>query len=214
MMDFVMNPDLAERILQIPYQYYLTAAKKLVEMGVDMIWTGDDFGQQHQLMMSPQMWRRIFKPRYREFYAVLKRLNPDIIIAHHSDGYIEPIISDFIEIGLDVLQTVQPQSMDPAKLKNAYGDKLSFWGTMDVQHTFPYGTPVDVANEVRQRIDIVGQDGGLILAPAHGIQPDVPLENLRAFYTTLRPENEDLYARMEGDLGKAPNEHIFILHGE
>jgi uroporphyrinogen-III decarboxylase len=185
-----------------------------VESGVDMIWTGDDFGQQKKLMMSPKMWRRIFKPRYREFYAELKHLNPDILIAHHSDGYIEPIIPDFIEIGLDVLQAVQPQSMDPSKLKKTYGDKLSFWGTVDVQHTFPYGTSEDVANEVQQRMDIVGKGGGLILAPAHGIQPDVPLENLRAFYTTLRPENADLYTRMEGELGKPPSDHLFILHGE
>jgi uroporphyrinogen decarboxylase len=214
MMDLVINPAFAEELVERSMRYHLEIAKMYVESGVDMIWTGDDFGQQKKLMMSPKMWRRIFKPRYREFYAELKHLNPDILIAHHSDGYIEPIIPDFIEIGLDVLQAVQPQSMDPSKLKKTYGDKLSFWGTVDVQHTFPYGTSEDVANEVQQRMDIVGKGGGLILAPAHGIQPDVPLENLRAFYTTLRPENADLYTRMEGELGKPPSDHLFILHGE
>ena len=196
MMDMVLNTAYAEELIERSMRYHLEIAKLFVEKGVDMIWTGDDFGQQHKLIMSPKMWRRYFKPRYREFYAELKRLNPDIIIAHHSDGYIEPIIPDFIEIGLDVLQAVQPQSMDPVKLKNAFGDRLSFWGTMDVQHTFPYGSPEDVADEVRQRVELVGKGGGLILAPAHNIQPDVPLENVRAFYSTIRPEKTALYAKM------------------
>lgn len=196
MIDLVINPTYAEDLVERSMRYHLEIARMFVAKGVDMIWTGDDFGQQHKLMMSPHMWRRIFKPRYRQFYAELKRLNPNILIAHHSDGYIEPIIPDFIEIGLDVLQAVQPQSMDPVRLKKAYGDKLAFWGTMDVQHTFPYGTPEDVRAEVQQRIGTVGKGGGLILAPSHGIQPDVPMENLQAFYTAVRLENADLYTRM------------------
>ncbi len=196
MMDLVINPAFAEELVERSMRYHLEIAKILVGKGVDMIWTGDDFGQQHSMMLSPTLWRRVFKPRYREFYAELKRLNPDILIAYHSDGYIEPIIPDFIEIGLDVLQAVQPQSMNPAKLKAQFGDRLSFWGTMDVQHTFPYGSPEDVAEEVRQRVELVGKDGGLILAPSHNIQPDVPMENLQAFYTAIRPEKADLYAKM------------------
>jgi len=196
LIDLVGNPAYAETLLDGAMAYHLELARRFIEAGVDMIWTGDDFGEQHKMIMSPRMWRRYFKPRYAAFYAELKRLNPDIVIAHHSDGHIEPIIPDFIEIGLDVLQAVQPQSMDPAKLKRQYGNRLAYWGTMDVQHTFPYGTPEDVAAEVRQRIDVVGKDGGLILAPAHAIQPDVPLANLRAFYETLRPERAHVYAKM------------------
>ncbi len=197
MIDLVEAPAFAEAMIDVGMRYHLALARLFVERGVDMIWTGDDFGAQHKMLLSPAMWRRIFKPRYAAFYAELKRLNPDILIAHHSDGNIEPIIPDFIEIGLDVLQAVQPQSMDPAKLKRQYGDRLAFWGTMDVQGTFPHGTPEDVAVEARQRIEVVGRGGGLILAPSHAIQPDVPLRNLRAYYETLRPENAALYARME-----------------
>ena len=196
MIDLIENPAYAENLLDRAMAYHLELARRFVEVGVDMVWTGDDFGEQNRMIMSPKMWRRYFKPRYAAFYAELKRLNPDIVIAHHSDGNIEPIVPDFIEIGLDVLQAVQPQSMDPEKLKRQYGDSLAFWGTLDVQHTFPYGTPEDVAAEVRRRIDVVGSGGGLILAPAHGIQPDVPLRNLRAFYEALRPERRDVYARM------------------
>ena len=196
LMDMALNEGYAEELIERGMRYHLDLAKRFVAKGVDVIWTGDDFGEQHKMLMSPKMWRRYFKPRYAEYYAELKRLNPNLIIAHHSDGNIEPIIPDFIEIGLDVLQAVQPQSMDPEKLKRQYGERLAFWGTMDVQHTFPYGTPEDVAAEARQRMEIVGRDGGLILAPSHGIQPDVPLPNLRAFYETVRPENRDRYAAM------------------
>lgn len=196
MIDLVDNEAYARALIERGMRYHLTLARRFIEKGVDMIWTGDDFGEQHKMLMSPRMWRRYFKPLYREFYAELKQMNPDIVIAHHSDGNIEPIIPDYIEIGLDVLQAVQPQSMDPVKLKRQYGDQLAFWGTMDVQHTFPYGTPEDVAAEARNRMEVVGENGGLILAPSHGIQPDVPLRNLRAYYETVRPENRELYARM------------------
>ncbi len=197
MEDLLVNPAFAGELLDGCMEYHLAQARRFVEKGVDMIWTGDDFGQQHGMLLSPALWRRVFKPRYQHFYAELRRLNPDIVIAHHSDGNIEAIIPDFIEIGLDVLQAVQPRSMDPAKLKQLYGDRLAFWGTLDVQGTFPFGAPEDVAAEVRQRIATVGRGGGLILAPSHNIQPDVPLRNLRAYYQTARPDQRELYARME-----------------
>ena len=129
MIDFTEDPDLADAILDIPFRYHLAAAKRLVEMGVDMIWTGDDVGMQHGMMISPNAWRRFLKPRMAEFISTLKAINPEIKIAYHSDGNIERIIPELIEIGLDVLNPVQPASMDPAKLKRQYGDKLCFWGS-------------------------------------------------------------------------------------
>ena len=137
MADFIEAPELADRILDIPYRYHLAAAKRLVEMGVDMIWTGDDVGSQHGMMISPRSWRRFLKPRMAEFFSALKAINPAVKIAYHSDGNIEPIIPELIEIGLDVLNPIQPASMDPVKLKKQYGDKLCFWGTVDEQHTLP-----------------------------------------------------------------------------
>ena len=115
--DFVENPDLAERILEIPYRYHLAAAQRLVEMGVDMIWIGDDVGTQRGMLISPKVWRRFLKPRMANFIATLKRINPQVKIAYHSDGDIRPIIPDLIEIGLDVLNPIQPACMDPAELK-------------------------------------------------------------------------------------------------
>lgn len=186
LMDFVLNPDLAHALMEIPYQFHLTAAKKLVEMGVDMIWTGDDVGGQHSMIISPDTWRTFLKPRMANFIAELKAINPDVKVAYHSDGNIMPIIPELIEIGLDVLNPIQPASMDPADIKKQFGDQLCFWGTIDEQDTLPFGTADDVANEVKTRLQTIGKDGGLIMGPTHHVQLDTPMENFWAMINTIR----------------------------
>ncbi len=185
MLDMVFNPDLAHRIFDIPFHYHLTAAKKLVEMGVDMIWTGDDMGAQNSMLISPAMWRTYFKPRMATFVAELKAINPDVKVAYHSDGDIRPIIPELIEIGIDVLNPIQPASMDPAEIKRDFGDNLCLWGTIDEQYTLPFGTPEDVRNEVIERLRTVGKGGGLILSPTHHVQLDTPLENFWAMIDAI-----------------------------
>jgi uroporphyrinogen decarboxylase len=185
MMDFLEDPDLADRILDIPYRYHLAAASRLVQMGVDMIWTGDDIGAQHGMMLSPATWRRFLKPRMAELISTLKKINPAVKIAYHSDGNIEPVIPELIEIGVDVLNPVQPRSMDPVRLKRQFGDRLSFWGTIDEQYTLPFGTPGEVRAEIGQRLVEVGKGGGLILGPTHHVQLDTPLENFWAMVDTI-----------------------------
>jgi len=186
LMDLATNEDLADRTLEIPYQYHLTAARKLVQLGVDMIWIGDDFGGQKTMLISPQQWRKFFKPRVGNFISSLKQINPDVKIAYHSDGVFYPIIPDLIEIGLDVLNPVQPACMDPSLLKKKFGDKLCFWGTIDEQHTLPFGTPEEVAMEVKDRLRTIGKGGGLILGPTHHVQLDTPMENFWAMVNTIR----------------------------
>jgi uroporphyrinogen decarboxylase len=183
LMDLVEDPDLADRLLEIPFRYHLAAARRLVALGVDMIWTGDDVGGQHGMLMAPRTWRRFLKPRMAEFIASLKRLNPGLKVAYHSDGNIEPIVPELIEIGLDVLNPIQPGSMDPVKLKRQYGDKLCFWGTIDEQYTLPFDTPAAVRRQVLDRVTTVGRSGGLILSPTHHVQLDTPIEN---FWSMVR----------------------------
>ena len=185
MTDMALNPDLAERILDVPYQFHLTAAKKLVELGVDMVWIGDDVGAQNAMLISPRMWRRFFKPRMAAFIAALKAINPAIKVAYHTDGNILPIIPDLIEIGLDVLNPIQPACMDPAQLKKDFGQHLCFWGSIDEQYTLPFGTPETVRSEVLQRLSTLGKDGGLILGPTHHVQLDTPMENFWAMVNTI-----------------------------
>jgi uroporphyrinogen decarboxylase len=183
--DFVLNPDLAEHLLEIPYRYHLTAAKKLVGMGVDMIWIGDDVGAQHRMLISPQHWRKFLKPRLANFIAELKAINPQVKVAYHSDGNIYSIISELIEIGLDVLNPIQPASMDPAQLKTEFGDRLCFWGSIDEQQTLPFGTPDDVKAEVLNRLQTIGKNGGLIIGPTHHVQLDTPMENFWAMVNAV-----------------------------
>jgi uroporphyrinogen decarboxylase len=185
MMDFVEDPDLAESILEMPYRYHLAAAERLVRMGVDMIWIGDDVGTQKAMLISPSHWRRYLKPRLAHFIATLKAINPRLKVAYHSDGCIYPIIPELIEIGLDVLNPIQPASMDPARLKREYGGRLCFWGSIDEQRTLPFGSPEDVRNEVLSRLETVGRNGGLILGPSHNVQLDTPMENFWAMINTI-----------------------------
>ena len=185
LMDFVADPDLAEHILNIPYQYHLTAAKRLVEMGVDMIWTGDDVGMQTGMLISPKTWRKFLKLKMAHFIASLKAINPQVKVAYHSDGNVSAIIPELIEIGLDVLNPIQPACMDPAALKKKYGDKLCFWGSMDEQYTLPFGTAAQVQSEVLARLTTLGANGGLVLGPTHHVQLDTPMENFWAMVNTI-----------------------------
>ena len=161
-------------------------------MGVDMIWIGDDVGAQHAMLISPNHWRQFLKPRMADYIAALKAINPAVKVAYHTDGNILPIIPELIEIGVDILNPIQPASMDPARLKREFGDKLCFWGSIDEQHTLPFGTPEDVRAEVLDRLNTIGQGGGLILGPTHHVQLDTPLENFWAMVHTIRNPGKDI----------------------
>ena len=186
MIDMLTNPEIANQILDIPYNYHLVAAKNLVKLGVDMIWTGDDMGAQNNMLISPKLWRKYFKPRMANFIQELREINPNIKIAYHTDGNIFPIIPELIEIGVDVLNPIQPASMDPAEIKKKFGNNLSFWGSIDEQYTLPFGTPSEVKDEVIKRLKTIGKTGGLILAPTHHVQLDTPLENFWAMVNTIK----------------------------
>lgn len=151
------------------------------QAGVDIIRLGDDVGTQKAMLMDPDMWRKLLKPRLAKVITAAKSVNPQVLVFYHSDGNILPIIPDLIEIGVDILNPIQPECMDPAELKRMYGDKLSFWGTIGTQTTMPFGTPDDVRREVRDRIATVGKGGGLFLAPSHILEPEVPWPNIEAF---------------------------------
>lgn len=185
LVDMALDPDLADSILEIPYRFHREAAKELARIGVDMIWLGDDIGAQQRLLMSPAMWRRFLKPRMAELIGAVKAIRPGVKIAYHTDGNVLPLIPELVEIGIDVLNPIQPASMDPAAVKKAFGDRLCFWGAIDEQHTLPFGTPGDVAREVQQRLQTIGHGGGLILAPTHNVQLDTPLPNFWAMVNAI-----------------------------
>ncbi len=148
--------------------------------------TTTDFGSQDSMIISPKLWKTFFKPKMAHFIASLKELNPDVRVAYHSDGNVYPIIPDLIEIGLDVLNPIQPAFMNPAQLKTDFGDSLCFWGTIDEQHTLPFGSPADVEGEVRKRLQTFGKEEGLIIGPTHHVQLDTPMENFWAMVNTIK----------------------------
>ena len=113
-------------------------------------------------------------------------MNPKVKLAYHCDGNLRAIIPELIEIGVDVLNPIQPACMDPAEIKQRYGDRLCFWGSLDEQHTLPFGTPDDVRREVLSRLRTIGCSGGLIIGPTHHVQLDTPLENFWAMVDTIR----------------------------
>ena len=184
LMDLMMERryifELMDRVMEINLQQ----ACKLVDMGVDIVWTGDDIGNQSGMMLDPEHWRRYFKPRMQHVFSTLKKHNPDVLIAYHSCGSILPVIPDLIEIGLDILNPIQPMAsgMDATFLKKTYGDRLSFFGGIDIQNILPFASSQEVRAHIREKKNILGKGGGYIIAPAHNIQPDTPLENILAYF--------------------------------
>ena len=185
-MDMVSNKDFAHTLMDKVMEFPLVAGKKLIELGVDMLWTGDDVGMQTGMIISPVLWREYLKPRYAKLYSEFKKFNPRIKIAYHSCGNCEVILEEMHEIGLDVINPIQPGAMDPAHIKKRYGKKLALWGTLDEQNILPFGTSEEVKAEVKRLIKSCAPGGGFILAPAHNIQADTSIENILAFYEAAK----------------------------
>jgi uroporphyrinogen decarboxylase len=180
--DMLVNKDYAHELIDKVAAYYLIAGLKLARMGCDVLLAGDDVGMQDRMLISPSLWREFVKPRYGRLFDAYRSVKPDLRIAVHICGFIEPIIDDLIEVGVDILNPVQPLAMDPGRLKRRYGDRLAFWGAVDDQKALPLGTPREVEEEVRLRLRQLGPGGGYILCPSHSVQPMTPMENVDAFY--------------------------------
>ena len=186
LIDIVANKDIAHKVMDISVDYHLKLGLKLIDRGVDLLWLADDIGGEHTLLMSPQIFREMIKPKMGYMIGELKKKSKDIKVAFHSDGYIEPVIDDLIEVGVDLLNPIQPESMDPSFIKKRYGKKICLWGTVSTQQTLPFGTSEDVENEIRERIKTCGPGGGFLLAPTHNIQLDVSFGNIQAFYDAIK----------------------------
>jgi uroporphyrinogen decarboxylase len=147
---------------------------------------GDDMGHQSGTILSPSTFRAVIKPRFRRLYAharsLLDRINPDVKIMAHTDGDVYAIIPDYIDMGLDVLNPVQPRvtNMDHPRLKREFGRRLSFHGGIDIQQLMPFGTVDEVKRQAKATMRALGVGGGYILAPTHYLLPDVPPENILA----------------------------------
>ena len=186
LMDMAVDEDMAKACLDRMTEVKAKMCERIARAGYDVIIYGDDVGTQHGMMMHPDLWRKWLKPTMETVIKAAKDINPDLIAVYHSDGIIYDIIPDLIEIGVDVLNPIQPECMDPVKIKELYGDRLSFWGTIGTQSTMPFGTPEEVEKTVRHMIETVGNGGGFLVAPTHLLEPEVSWENIEAFVNTVR----------------------------
>ncbi|MBN1817406.1 MAG: hypothetical protein JW828_08595 [Sedimentisphaerales bacterium] len=192
-MDLALQPDLAialmDKFVELKIRFYEAAARPLGPY-VHFIREGDDVAGQESLLVSPQMYQEIIKPRHKQLFEAQKRFFPKpFYIWFHSDGAIFDLLPDFIEIGVEVLNPLQltAKGMDAARIKTEYGKDLAFWGAgVNTQETLPYGTPDQVRQEVVQRMEILQTGGGFVLGTVHNIQDDVPVDNLIALLEAWR----------------------------
>ena len=182
LMDFVLHEDFVDSILDRLMRRNLNRAVDYARAGVDLLTSGDDVANQNAMMFSPEIWRKHIKSRWAKVYAAARAVKPDIQIQYHSDGNIWEIIPELLEIGVTILNPVQPECIDPMAVRKRFGKRLVLDGTIGTQTTFPFGTPETMTAMVREMIETVGKDGGLILAPTHVLEPDVPIENIQAFF--------------------------------
>lgn len=184
LMDMIAEPDRAEFILETITKGNILRAEAAARAGVDYLRTGDDVANQNTLMFCKDMWERFMKSRWARVYEAARRIKPDIQIWYHSDGNIQDIIPDLIDIGVTILNPVQPECMDIYEIKRRYGDKLVLDGTIGTQTTMPFGSAEEVRQTILSRVEDLGQDGALILSPTHVLEPEVPVENVLAFFET------------------------------
>ena len=188
--DLALNPDIVETLFDRMTDLRVIQARQMAEAGVDVLRLGDDVSGQIGMLMSPAMWRRWFKPRLAKIITTAKAIKPDIHIFYHSDGDCQAIIPELVEIGVTVLNPIQPECMDPAQIKIEFGDRLAFWGAIGTQSTMPFGTPEKVRAVVKERIETVGKGGGFLIAPSHILEPEVPWENVIAFIEAVQEFGE------------------------
>jgi len=188
--DFVNNLEmltyLMDRFIDLKLAYWDVALRNVGEL-VDVVLESDDLGGQLGMLISPDMYRRVCKPRHKRIFDFIKaRTNAKIFL--HSCGSIRDVIPDLIEIGLDILNPVQVGAahMSSRELKKEFGSELTFWGGLvDTQGVFASGTPDQVRDEVRRRIEDLAPGGGFVAAAVHNVQANVPPENIVAMWETL-----------------------------
>jgi uroporphyrinogen decarboxylase len=178
---------LFDKLLDLKLAFWEMALPQLADV-VDVLAEGDDYGTQVSQLISPAMFRKLLKPRLKVLFDRLKRLAPQAKLFFHSCGNVRPLLPDFIELGVDILNPVHVRAagMEPAALKRDFGRDVVFWGGgVDTQGVLPNGTPQEVRDDVRRNIEALAPGGGYVFNTVHNIQADVPPENIIAMWEAL-----------------------------
>jgi uroporphyrinogen decarboxylase len=184
----VLAPGLACAVMDRVLAYLLERMERVLSAAagsLDLFQLNDDVGTQNGLMIGPELWRRYIKPRLKQQVDLCKRYQ--VRVEYHSCGSVREIIPDLIELGIDIINPVQSRAagMDPFELKREFGPDLTLHGGIDEQELLPYGSPQEVSAYTKRLVDIVGRNGGLIVAPCHTLQNDTPTENILAMWQVL-----------------------------
>lgn len=191
MITLACEPDYVKRLYEILVDAWLENLQRFVdavEDRVQILQICDDFGTQHSLFLSVDMFRQLVMPHYQRGLEWIHE-HTDMKVLLHSDGAIFPLLPSLVEMGVDILNPVQTSAagMDPIALKEQFGDQLTFWGgSLDCQKTLPYGTVEEVIEEVRRHVETFAPGGGYVFASVHNVQANVPPENIVAMYDTAR----------------------------
>jgi len=185
--DLRLRPDLAEYLLDQLTGLTLHNAAILARAGVDILLLDDDVAMPTGLILSPAAWRRFFKPRLADVIRLARAVAQDLLIFYHSDGDFTAIVPDLVEIGVNVINPLQPDCMDALAIKRRFGDRLALWGAVGTAGLWQHGTAADIRAEVRLRIETLGP-AGLLLSPAYDLDY-APFENIVAFVEAAREWN-------------------------
>lgn len=184
-MDMATDPSFTGELFDRIVDIQLTLINRYIDLGVAGGYFGDDYGAQKNLLFSPRMWRKYIKPRLAKLFAPFVERGMPILM--HSDGQIQKILPDLVEIGLTTLNPVQPEVLDHKWLVENFEGKLAFYGGISTQTSLPYGKPAEVKTAVSNAIQILAPNNtGLLVAPSHRMMTDIPMENVAAMLDAFK----------------------------
>jgi uroporphyrinogen decarboxylase len=184
-MDMAVDPDFTHNLLDRITEIQLKLIHRYLDLGVDGGYFGDDYGAQKNLLFSPVMWREYIKPRLAKLFAPFRERGLPVIM--HSDGQIQKIIPDLLEIGLTTLNPVQPEVLDHDWLRENFAGDLAFYGGISTQTVLPYGSTLAVQEAVASCVEKLSPTGtGLLIAPSHRMLTDIPMANISAMLGAFR----------------------------
>lgn len=183
LVDMMMEAEYLQPLLTMCTDFQIEIGKKLIEAGVDAFWVGDDFGTQSSLLFPVEVFESQLEHHYRRLITTLKQLNPSVIPILHCDGAVRDLLPKISEIGFEVFNPVQPDvpGHGPQELKDEFGNNFIFWGAIDQQHLIPNGTDEELEKDIKNKIRILGRNGGYMISPAHILQADVSPQRVEKF---------------------------------
>jgi len=178
LMDMAADEAFAQELFERIEAHHMELLDAVLDREFDGVYLGDDWGQQQGLIMGPRMWRKYIKPAFARMFDKIKRKGKFVCL--HSCGDNREIFPDLVDMGLDIYNTLQPEIYDLEKMKRECGKDITFYGGISTQQFLPFASPEEVKQKVREVADILGKDGGYMLAPTHCVTSDIPVENVMA----------------------------------